>query len=247
MYNIETIKFVYNFMEEIINSHNESFRFDISISDKCYDHKPTSEDYQAMTFHVENLNADDLLDRITSGYSICHIFQDNRRVMKNFLYTNAVFIDVDDSPQPMESFLDVCNFTPSIAYTTISDGKNGLYRFRLIYLLDEQVASVEEYKYLYDIFIKKVGLVDTKDNCGAVATQLMNGNSNNNVRVFSSNYVWNKRSFLQNCHLELHTSSSPTQYTSNRQFCKKENVITVMSPEDLIIIEDLNDNADGFI
>ena len=208
-------------MDNNLFKQDESFRFDISISDRRYDHKPTSEDYQAMTFHVEDLNADDLLDRITSGYSICHIFKNNRRVMKNFLYTNAVFIDVDDSPQPMNSFLDGCDFTPSIAYTTISDGKNGLYRFRLIYLLNEQIASVEEYKYLYDIFIKKVSLIETKDNCGAVATQLMNGNSNNNVRVFSSNYVWNKRSFLQNCHLELYTPHTHTQYISNQQFCKK--------------------------
>ena len=70
------------------------------------------------------------------------------------MYASAVFIDVDDNPQPMDSFLAGCELKPSIAYTTISDGKNGLHRFRLIYFLDEQIASINEYKYLYDIFIK---------------------------------------------------------------------------------------------
>ena len=206
-------------MEEIINSHNESFRFDISISHKCYDHKPTSEDYQAMTFHVENLNADDLLDRITSGYSICHIFQDNRRIKKNFMYTNAIFIDVDDHPQPMDAFVYGCELKPTIAYTTISDGKNGLHRFRLIYLLDEQITSVDEYKYLYDIFIQQIGMIETKDNCGSVATQLMNGNSSNQIRVFSSYLIYHTHSFLQKVSLELYNTPS-IQHNSNGTFCK---------------------------
>ena len=198
---------------------DESFRFRISISDRCYDHKPTSEDYKSMTFHVEELNADDLLDRITSGYSICHIFQDNRRIKKNFMYTNAIFIDVDDHPQPMDAFVYGCELKPTIAYTTISDGKNGLHRFRLIYLLDEQIASVDEYKNLYDIFIKKIGLIETKDNCGAVATQLMNGNSSNQIRVFTSYLIYHTHSFLQKLSLELY-NTPPPQHNSNGTLCK---------------------------
>jgi hypothetical protein len=88
------------------------------------------------------------------GHSICHVFKDNRRVKTKFIYTNALFIDVDEHRQSMDAFVDGCELKPTIAYTTISDGKNGLHRFRLIYLLDEQIASVDEYKYLYDIFIK---------------------------------------------------------------------------------------------
>ena len=199
--------------------HDESFRFCISISDRCYNYKPTSEDYKSMSFHVENLNSDELLDRITSGYSICHIFQDNRRIKKNFMYTNAIFIDVDDHPQPMDAFVYGCELKPTIAYTTISDGKNGLHRFRLIYLLDEQIASVDEYKNLYDIFIKKIDLIETKDNCGAVATQLMNGNSSNHIRVFTSYFIYHTHSFLQKVSLELY-NTPPTQHNSNGTLCK---------------------------
>lgn len=208
-------------MKENLFKLNESYRFDISISDRCYDHKPTSEDYKSMSFHVENLSADELIDRIKSGHSFCHVFKDNRRTKKNFLYASAVFIDVDDSPQPMEVFLNGCEHKPSIAYTTFSDGKNGTYRFRLIYLFDKRISSAEEYKYLYYHIINMIGLEQTKDNCGSVTTQLMNGNSSNYVRVFCSEHVWDKLSFLQNCHLELYTPHTHTQYISNRQFCKK--------------------------
>jgi hypothetical protein len=234
-------------MEENLFKLNESFRFDISISDRCYDHKPTSEDYKSMSFHVENLNADELIDRIKSGHSICHVFNDNRRTKKNFMYTSAVFIDVDDSPQSMKVFLEGCQLKPSIAYTTFSDGKNGSYRFRLIYLFDEQISSTDEYKCIYYHLISMINLEQTKDNCGSVTAQLMNGNSNNNIRVFRSNYVLDKLSFLQNCHLELYIPHPLQQYISNRQFCKNETDTTTMMPEDLVIIEDLNEYVDGFI
>lgn len=225
---------------------NEEFRFNISISDRCYDHKPTSEDYKVMSFHVENLSMDELIDKIKSGHSICHVFKDNRRIMKNFMYASAVFIDVDDSPQSMETFLEGCELKPSIAYTTFSDGRNGTYRFRLIYLFDKQITSTDEYKCLYYCITNMINLERTKDNCGSVTAQLMNGNSNSNVRVFRSNYVWDKLSFLQNCHLELYTPTTPPQYISNRQFCKN-GTATTTAPEDLVIIEDMNDNVDGFI
>lgn len=218
-------------MEEKLFNLNESYRFDISISDRCYDHKPTSEDYKSMSFHVENLSTKELIVKIKSGHSICHVFKDNRRTKKNFMYASAVFIDVDEGPQPMESFLDGCEHKPSIAYTTFSDGMNGSYRFRLIYLFDKHITSAEEYKYLYYRIINMIGLEQTKDNCGSVSAQLMNGNSRNYVRVFCSNYVWDKLSFLQNCQLESYTHIPPSQYIYNRQFCKKREANVNMIPD----------------
>jgi hypothetical protein len=206
-------------MEENLFKLNESFRFDISISDRCYDHKPTSEDYKSMSFHVENLSADELIDRIKSGHSICHVFNDNRRTKKNFIYTSAVFIDVDDSPLSMKAFLEGCELKPSIAYTTFSNGKNGSYRFRLIYLFDKHITSTEEYKYLYYQIINMIGLEQTKDNCGSVSAQLMNGNSSNQIRVFSSYLIYHTPSFLQKVSLELYNTPS-IQHNSNGTFCK---------------------------
>ncbi len=220
---------------------NESFRFNISISDRCYDHKPTPDDYKSMSFHVEYLIADELIGKVKLGYSMCHIFMDNRRVRKNFLYTNAVFIDVDDYPQPMETVVNESRIKPSIAYTTFSDCKNGLYRFRLIYLFDEPITNDEEYKYLYGCLINNnINLLRNKDNCGSLTTQLMNGNSDSNVRTYCSYFIYNKQYFLQNCHLELYTTHTPQQYSSNRQFCKNRTEDNRLPDEELQVIRDLN-------
>lgn len=114
---------------------NDIYKFNISISDRCYDHKPTSEDYKSMSFHVENLTANELVEKLKAGYSICHIFKNNRRIKYNFMYTHAVFIDVDDSAVSMEELVNGCLLKPTIAYTTFSEGKNNLHRFRFIYIL----------------------------------------------------------------------------------------------------------------
>ena len=200
---------------------DEAFCFNISISDRCYDHKPTPEDYKAMTFHVENLNADELLDRIREGYSICHVFKDNRRKKDNFMYTNAVFIDVDDSTVSMEELVNDCDLKPTIAYTTFSDGRNGLHRFRIIYVFGETIKKEQEYKCLYFNLLSLLHLDNNKDNCGSSVTQLMNGNSSGNIRVFSSNKIYNTYSFLQNVTLELY-NSLPKQHNSKVTFCKTD-------------------------
>lgn len=181
---------------------NEAFRFNISISDRCYNHKPTSADYKAMSFHVENLNADELLDKIKIGHSICHVFIDNRRTKSNFMYTYTVFVDVDDSTSSMEEILNGAEMKPTIAYTTFSDGKNNLHRFRLVYILDESVNSEEDYKCLYYLFVNSLHLENIKDNCGSVTSQLMNGNSCDNIRVFCSYLIYDKNSILQKVSLD---------------------------------------------
>ena len=205
---------------------NESYRFTISISDRCYANKPTSVDYQSMSFHVENLNTTELVERIKCGYSICHVFQDNRRIKRNFLYTHAVFIDVDDSTVSMEDLIGRSEQKPTIAYTTFSDGKNGLCRFRLIYIMDESIKNEEQYKNLYYHFLHENKLEKNKDNCGSVISQLMNGNSSDNIRVYSSHYIYNTDSLLQNVTLELDnniSSSHPYQYCSSGTDRKKGN------------------------
>ena len=221
---------------------DEAFCFNISISDRCYDHKPTPEDYKAMTFHVENINADELLDRIREGYSICHVFKDNRRKKDKFMYTNAVFIDVDDSTVSMEELVNDCDLKPTIAYTTFSDGRNGLHRFRIIYVFGESIKSEEEYKCLYFNFLSLLNLENNKDNCGSSVTQLMNGNSSDNIRVFCQHYIYDKNTFLQNYHLELYTATPPKQYNSDRQFSKNE-----MTNEDLCAIQELKKEASDFL
>ncbi len=197
-----------------------------------------------MTFHVENLNVEELCQRITSGYSFCHVFRNNIRQKANFLYTNLIAIDVDDYPVTMEEFVDNCRAKPSLAYTTISDGRNGLSRFRLIYVFDHPIQNEEEYKCLYCQIIGQLGLQDNKDNCGSRISQLMNGNHRADIKTFCSNQILTKHILLQKCQLEYY-QSSPIQYISNRQFCKITEVAT--NDDESKIISDLFEGPDQFL
>lgn len=234
-------------MNETINFTNEHFKFDMSISDRCYDHKPTSEDYRSMSFHVENLSTEEFTNRIKSGYSFCHIFRNNRRLKKNFVYAEAIFIDVDENPKQMETFVASCGLKPTIAYTTISDGKNGQNRFRLIYFFDEKITSEEEYKGLYNALIKEINLEQNKDNCGSVTAQMMNGNSSGNIRLYRSGLIYHKLYFLQKCQLEIYILSPSIQYISNRQFCKNREEGNSINEDDSQAIKDLKESVKDYL
>ena len=159
------------------------------------------------------------------------------------MYTNAVFIDVDDSTFSMEELVKECELKPMIAYTTFSDGKNGLHRFRIIYVFGECMKMEEEYKCLYFNLLSLLHIENNKDNCGSSVTQLMNGNSSDNIRVFCQHCIYDKNTFLQNCHLELYiTTTSPKQYNSDRQFCKKE-----ITNEDFVAIQELKKGISVFL
>jgi len=213
-------------MEEIINIYNESFRFDISISDRCYDHKPTARDYQSMSFIVaKSISVDDLLELLKKGHSICHIFSDNKRKKGCFLYTFSVFFDIDDSNVCMTDFIERCAIKPTMAYTTASNGEVGKgFRFRLIYVFNDKITTEALYKSIYSYVLEQNNMKDTKDKCGSVCNQLMNGNSKSNIETYCSHIIYKLDSELfSKCSLELTTLPSP-HYYSKEHFEKKDSI-----------------------
>ena len=59
--------------------------------------------------------------------------------------------------------------------------------------MDVSVKNEQQYKNLYYYFINKINMKKNKDNCGSVISQLMNGNSSDNIRVYSSHYIYVNR------------------------------------------------------
>lgn len=232
-------------MENQLFNRNESFRFNISISDRCYDHKPTSEDYKWMSFNlVEGITVKELLEFIKTGHSFCHVFYENKRKKDNFLYTYSVFVDVDNSEESMCDFIQRCAIKPTLAYTTSSNGLKGKgFRYRLIYIFDDIIDNEATYKCLYSCIVKNNGLGDTKDNCGSVSNQLMNGNSKNDIEIYCSYYIYHINAlFFSKCSLE-YTKSSSLHYYSKEQSEKNE---TVPSLEPIIVGND-SDEVDRMI
>lgn len=170
-------------------------KFEISISRQCYKMKPTSFDYTKMRFQKEELTLDEFCDKISQGYSFCHIFKDNVRRNENFIKTNFICIDVDDSKVSLIDFLVGIDYQPTIAYTTFSNGIDDLYAFRLLYFFDSEITK-ELYPILYDSICSQIGLLDTKDNCGRKIAQLMNGNSKDDVELIKSDRVYTFSTFI---------------------------------------------------
>ena len=210
-------------------TEDRTFKFPISLSKDSY---PTKEsiDYTKMKLKVIETTASELLLFIRQGHSYVHIFKDNKRAKNNFLRTNVISVDMDDSTIPMKEQVTQLKFKPTFAYTSSSNGlPDKGFRFRLVYVFTDPICSISAFEGLYHRICSSNGL-DPKDNCGGRVHQLMNGNTKPNIEVYESGYLYRTIDFMgldeqanlkqrinpkvQNETLELSNNNS-LQYISN--------------------------------
>lgn len=173
---------------------DSSFKFDITVSEKSYKSKPTSVDYCQMRWHRQKMSLRNFISMVTAGYSYCHIYVKNLRRKNKFLYTQVISIDVDDTDTELKDFYSRCQLKPTFAYETFSNGIDGKFSYRLVYVFKEKIKA-RAFEQLYEKICRMTGLSDTKDHCGRVLTQLMNG-TNSNALVFRSNLIYSSVSDL---------------------------------------------------
>lgn len=176
-------------------TEDRTFKFPISLSKDSY---PTKEsiDYRKIKLKVIETTASELLLFIRQGYSYVHIFKDNNRANTNFLRTNVISVDMDDSTIPMKEQLTQLKFKPSFAYTSSSNGlPDKGFRFRLVYVFTDPICSISAFEELYHRICSSNGL-DPKDNCGGKVSQLMNGNTKPNIEVYESGYLYQTTDFM---------------------------------------------------
>ena len=212
-------------------TEDRTFKFPISLSKDRY---PTKEsiDYTKMKLKVIETTASELLLFIRQGHSYVHIFKDNKRAKNNFLRTNVISVDMDDSTIPMKEQVTQLKFKPTFAYTSSSNGlPDKGFRFRLVYVFTDPICSVLAFEELYHRICSSNAL-DPKDNCAGRVSQLMNGNTKPNIEVYESGYLYRTTDFMsldeqdnlkqrinpkvQNETLELSNNNS-LQYISNVQ------------------------------
>lgn len=167
---------------------NPNFRFEATLSEKGYSQKPIGVDYSTMKWKKKMISLNDFIDAISAGYSYCHIYVNNCRRKDKFLRANFVSIDVDDSNIDLFSFLNDCHLKPTFAYETFSNGKNGTYSYRLVFVFDQSLSK-NAYLQMYDKLCVMTGLTNTKDHCGKILNQLMNG-TNSGAYIFRSNIIY---------------------------------------------------------
>jgi hypothetical protein len=179
-------------------THNSNFKFEATISRQGYLEKPTGADYATMKWVRREIALSDFIALIATGHSYCHIYHHNQRRKDKFLHTNYVSIDVDKTDVDLFQFINDCQLKPTFAYETFSNGKDGMYSYRLVFVLNEPINR-NEYPLVYVKLCAMTGLTDTKDHCGKVLTQLMNG-TNRNAYVYRSNIIYSP---ITDLHIDL--------------------------------------------
>lgn len=167
---------------------NSKFSFEVSLSERNYNHKTTSVEYAKMRWTKRNVTVSQFITMVASGYSYCHIYFNNLRRKDKFLYTNIVSIDVDDSDVCLADFIVRVQLKPTFAYETFSNGAEGKYSYRLVYVVNERMNR-RCFTEVYDKICRMTGLEKTKDHCGKVITQLMNG-TNPTAFIYRSDIIY---------------------------------------------------------
>lgn len=167
---------------------DKNYMLNVWLSKDCYTSKPVSDDYRKMKWDNMTLTLENFISNIRSGHSYCHIYHGSRRTKSEFLFSQVVSIDVDDSSIPLRQFIRDCAFKPTIGYETFSNGIDGAYSYRLVFVFEEKLSAVQ-YQTVYGCLCSLCDLTDTKDHCGKVLTQLMNGTTPC-AEVFVSNIIY---------------------------------------------------------
>ena len=149
-----------------------------------------------MQLQTREVDIETLADLIRNGYSICSEFNPDYLSLKdktnqNFKQSNLIILDFDHSVIALEDALNCVRIEPTIAFKTYSN-TNTDYRFKLIYLFEEHIKSVSDFKrksmmMFYLLFNQKeFDLIKPAFDISSISpVQLCNG-TNQEVKVFDT-------------------------------------------------------------
>lgn len=168
------------------------YSFPMQISEQCYETKPTKEQIAQMKFSPVTVSCTTLADYIQSGYAYCP----TERKLDEVNECYAICIDVDDSTIPMENYVENLSDTPSLYYTTPSNGnvqksieKYGdeyhIYRFRLVYVLATPTSDNYDFDKVYQ-YITSTNQMEDVDV--RKANQYYNGSFG--CSITNTNYIY---------------------------------------------------------
>lgn len=169
---------------------DERFTFETSVSTQNFFDK-NKINWGAVKYQKQTVSINDFAELIKLGYTFCNCFSDNNEVfgqsvktLANFQYTYSIMIDIDDSEIEMNALISQLKNKPSIAYTTpnnLTEKSNYLYRYRLCYLLNEKVETIQNYNSIYNaikkLLIDEVDGFKLKDDCAQSANQQFTGST----------------------------------------------------------------------
>lgn len=186
----------------------EEKRFRLSVSTSCYGDKNMIS-WKSVKYQRQNLTIREFVGLVKKGYCFCQCFNTKAEVFAvsekrdcNFESGQMIFVDIDDSQIPLTEFVGKLSMKPTVVYTTPNnhtEKSNWLYRFRLCYLLEEPIPTVEAYGMVYDSILrlisKDVPSFRMKDNCGRKASQQFGGNALSDCELIENSIVYSLSDF----------------------------------------------------
>lgn len=183
-------------------------RFELSVSTSCYGDK-NKISWKSVKYQRQNLTISEFVSLVKKGHCFCQCFNTKAEVFgvtekrdSNFMSGQMVFVDIDDSQIPLAEFVGKLSMKPTVTYTTPNnhtEKTNWLYRFRLCYLLEEPIPTVEAYGMVYDSILrlisKDIPTFKMKDNCGRKASQQFGGNALSDCELIENSIVYSLSDF----------------------------------------------------
>ena len=178
----------------------DDFNFEVSYSDSNYNAKPTSEEIKHMHFIHCKTNVNEFVDKISKGYAYCAVYNNNEfgiylKRDLNFAYTQVISVDIDKTTISLNEALKTLKTTPTMAYNTFSNGNNGKYCYRLVYVFEKPIDSIKDAK-LYTLALNEIvgdELNIKTDSNASKVSQYFNGTNDSNI--FVSNCIYQLNDF----------------------------------------------------
>lgn len=116
------------------------------VSDWTYTHKPSDPREKARISGSEHFNYKVMsekyfLQALQEGHGFCPLHRDQAQADQAI--TNIIVYDFDHNATPLPAFVEGLTIKPTYTYYSFSNGKDGQYRYRLIYQLAECITGSE--------------------------------------------------------------------------------------------------------
>lgn len=116
------------------------------LSDWTLTSKPTDPTEKARISGSEHFNYKEMsekyfLQALQAGHGFCPLSRDQAQAHTS--HTNLIVYDFDHSTIPLPAFVEGLALKPSYTYYSYSNGKDGQYRYRLIYQLSTPIEGSE--------------------------------------------------------------------------------------------------------
>ena len=122
-----------------------------SVSENSFETKPSKLDMLKISFTRKSSSIDELASFISEGRAYTAVMNDEtfkltKKRNDNFMFSQLITFDCDKSTIPLWKIIGMLPISPTIAYNTCSNGKNGLYCYRLIYAIDGMIYNPVDFE-----------------------------------------------------------------------------------------------------